>query len=145
METAIIPPYVDVFLSVVRDNQIAQTALSCVLVLILLDWIFGITNAIQHKEFSSTKMREGLYHKTAELGLLFVGVLIDGALLGGFDFGYSAPVFTAICVYICTMEVGSLLEIFALMNPKLSNSPVFAMLESVSENAEGKHKRDNNE
>ena len=141
METMLFPPYIDVFLSVVRDNKIAQVALICVFVFIILDWAFGITNAIQHKEFSSTKMREGLYHKTAEVGLLFVGIMIDGALLGGFDFGYSAPVFTAICVYICIMEVGSLLEIFASMNPELQNSPIFAMLDSVND-TEGRHTKD---
>ena len=140
METLIIPAYIDVFLSVVRDNQPAQVALICVLVLILLDWVFGIINAIQHKEFSSTKMREGLYHKTAEMGLLLFGVMIDGALLGGVDFGYSAPVFTTICVYICAMEAGSLLEIFAKMNPNLANSPVFAMLDSV--HVDGEHVKD---
>ena len=98
-----------------------------------------ITNAMYL--ISSTKMREGLYHKTAEVGLLFVGIMIDGALLGGFDFGYSAPVFTAICVYICIMEVGSLLEIFASMNPELQNSPIFAMLDSVND-TDGRHTKD---
>ena len=136
METVVLPAYIDVFLSVVRDNQPAQVALCCVFVLILCDWLFGIINAIQHQEFSSTKMREGLYHKAAEVGLLFVGVMVDGALLGGFDFGYSAPVFTTVCVYICAMEVGSLLEIFAKMNPDLQNSPIFAALDSVKLNAE---------
>ena len=132
------PGYIDVFLAVIRDNFEAQVALTCVFSFILLDWVFGIANAIQHQEFSSTKMREGLYHKTAEVGLLFVGILIDGALLGGFDFGFSSPAFIAICVYICVMEAGSLLEIIAKMNPDLQNSPVFAALDSV-EKPEGKH------
>ena len=136
MESLIAPMWADVFFSVIRDNQPAQVALACVFALILCDWIFGIANAIQHKEFSSTKMREGLYHKAAEVGLLLVGVLVDGALLGGFDFGYSAPVFTPICVYICAMEVGSLLEIFAQMNPDLQNTPVFAALGTAKPSGE---------
>lgn len=86
METVLFPPYIDVFLSVVRDNQIAQVALICVFVFIILDWVFGITNAIQHK-------------------------------------------------------VGSLLEIFASMNPELQNSPIFAMLDSVND-TEGRHTKD---
>ena len=141
MQTAI-PPYLDVFLSVVRDNWIAQIALVCVFVLIVADWVFGLCNAIQHKTFSSTVMREGLYHKVAELGLLLVGVVIDGALVGGFDFGYSAPVFTALCIYICGMEVGSLLEIFAAMNPSLEKHGVFEVLATVNPvggTPEGKH------
>lgn len=135
METIIIPPYLDVFLSVIRDNQVAQVAVVAVLVLILCDWVFGIANAIMHHEFDSEKMRQGLYHKCAEIGLLLVGLIADGALLGGFDLGYTAPMFTAFCAYICVMEVGSLMETFALMNPELGNSAPFKLLASVTEHA----------
>ena len=131
MEMMIIPPYIDVFVSVLRDNQIAQVALITVCCLILCDWIFGIANALQHKEFSSNVMRDGLYHKAAEIGMLVVGVLLDGSLLGGFDIGYGAPVFTVLCGYIALMELGSLLEIFVRMNPDLEKSGVFQLLASV--------------
>lgn len=127
META--PIWADVFLSVIRDNQTAQVALMAVLLLILLDWIFGVGNAIAQHEFSSSKMREGIGHKCSELGFCLVGVVIDGTIIGGVDLGYSAPCFTAICVYIALMEIGSLLEIFSRMNPQLANSPIFKLLE----------------
>ena len=83
METMILPPYLDVFIAIVRDNTIAQTATVAVLALILCDWVFGIGAAIARHEFDSSVMREGLWHKCAELGLLFVGIIVDGALLGG--------------------------------------------------------------
>ena len=140
METAIIPPYVDAFVSVVRDNQVAQVAVLAVLLLIVLDWLFGIANALMHQEFDSAKMREGLGHKCAELGVLLVGLIMDGALLGGFDLGYSAPVLTVLCAYICIMEIGSLLEIFAEMNPQLADSGPMRLLASTGNAAaEGLH------
>lgn len=101
------------------------------MLLILLDWVFGIGNAIAHHEFSSSKMREGIAHKCSELGFVLVGIIADATILGGFDLGFSAPVLTAICAYICLMEIGSLLEIFAKMNPELANSPLFNVLKST--------------
>ena len=138
METMILPPYLDVFIAIVRDNTIAQTATVAVLALILCDWVFGIGAAIARHEFDSAVMREGLWHKCAELGLLFVGIIVDGALLGGFDLGYSAPMYTALCAYICIMELGSLLETFARMNPDLGNSGPLKLLASTKSHSEGK-------
>ena len=138
METTILPPYLDVFIAIVRDNTIAQTATVAVLALILCDWVFGIGAAIARHEFESAVMREGLWHKCAELGLLFVGIIVDGALLGGFDLGYSAPMYTALCAYICIMELGSLLEIFAKMNPDLGDSGPLKLLASTTNHNEGK-------
>lgn len=129
-----VPAYVDVFLSVVRDSPEAQTAVVAVLVLILADWIFGLVNAILQKKFSSKVMREGFGHKCAEIGLLLVAIIADGALLGGVDIGYSAPIFTVCCVYLCVMEIGSLLETLADMNPHLAESWPFKLLEAVSDN-----------
>jgi len=122
------PYWIDVFLSVIRDNQTAQVALVAVLLLILLDWVFGVASAVANKEFSSQKMREGIGHKCSELGFCLVGVVIDGTLIGGVDLGYTAPCFTAICIYICLMEIGSLLEIFSRMNPALANNPIMQLL-----------------
>ena len=127
------PHYIDIFLSVVRDNETAQAAVIAVLFLILADWCFGLANAIIHHEFNSERMREGFGHKCAEIGLLLVAIIADGALLGGVDIGYSAPVFTICCVYLCAMEIGSLLEIFAEMNPDLANSGPFKLLASTGE------------
>ena len=134
META--PIWIDVFVSVIRDSQTAQVALMAVLLLILLDWIFGVASAIANKEFSSEKMREGIGHKCSELGFCLVGVIIDGTIIGGVDLGYSAPCFTAICVYIALMEIGSLLEIFSRMNPQLADSPIFRLLKQNGEGTE---------
>lgn len=141
MEATILPPYLDIFVGVIRDNQVAQVAVIAVMFLILCDWVFGILNALMHKEFDSEKMREGLGHKCAEIGLLLVGLVADGALLGGLDLGYSAPVFTVFAAYLCVMEIGSLMEIFAEMNPDLADSAPFKLLASVTE-PDGQHAKE---
>lgn len=123
-----LPIYLDVFLSPIRDNQTAQVAVMAVLLLIMLDVVFGVGNALVHHEFSSQKMREGIGHKCSELGFLLVGVIIDGCIVGGVELGYSAPVLTGAAVYICVMEIASLLEIFTKINPALKDSPVFKLL-----------------
>lgn len=135
-----IPMYIDAFLAPVRDEQAAQVAVMAVLLLTALDVIFGLVNAFASKSFSSSKMRAGIAHKSASMGFLLVGIVVDGTIIGGIDLGFSAPVLTTICVYLCLMEVASLLETFALLNPELSGSPLFRLLEAsgaIKEGAEG--------
>ena len=119
------------FISPVRDNQMAQIALVALLFLILLDWLFGIGCACANHEFSSSKMREGIAHKCAELGFVLVGIVADGLIFAGLDLGFNGPILMAIVTYLCIMEIGSLLEIFARMNPALAESPIFKLLASA--------------
>ena len=127
------PIWVDSFVSPVRDNPVAQVAVMAVLLLMTLDIVFGICKAVATKSFSSEKMRAGVVHKCGSFGFLLVGIIIDGTIIGGFDIGYSAPVLTGVCVYICIMEIASLLETFCIMNPQLAGSPLFRLLDSVKD------------
>lgn len=127
----IFPAFLDAFLSPVRDSTVAQIGITAVFILILLDIIFGLANALWQKKYSSEVMRQGIGHKCAELGFLLVGLIVDATIVGGFDLGFQAPVLITICVYICLMEIGSLLETFADMNPALADSPLFKLLDSV--------------
>lgn len=133
-----IPTWIDVFLAPLRDSQPAKVAVMAVLLLIVLDIVFGVLNACIHQEFSSEKMREGIGHKCSELGFMLVGLIIDGTIVGGVDIGFKAPVLVTICVYIALMELGSLLETFVKMNPALEQSPLFRLLDSVKAK-EGAH------
>lgn len=125
------PAFLDAFLSPVRDSTVAQIAITAVFIFILLDIIFGLANALWQKKYSSEVMRQGIGHKCAEFGFILVGLVVDATIVGGFDLGFQAPVLLAICVYICLMEIGSLLETFADMNPALAGSPLFKLLDSV--------------
>ena len=132
------PHVLDTFVSVVRDNDVAQAAICAVFLFILLDIIYGLGSALVRHEYSSTKMREGIGHKCSEIGFVLVGWLVDATIAAGLDLGFTAPVLVSICVYICLMEIGSLLEIFAKMNPQLANSIPLRLLESSKKLMEGK-------
>ena len=121
----------EIFLSPIRDCFPAQVAVAALLVLILLDWIFGIGNALIQHEFSSEKMRKGIGHKCSELGFVLVGIIMDAMIMSGLNIGFEGPILTTIAVYLCIMEIGSLVEIFAKINPELGGSPVFKLLASV--------------
>ena len=134
------------FLSPVRDCFPAQVAIVALLILILLDWVFGICNALVHQEFSSKKMREGIGHKCSELGFIVVGIVMDAMITSGLDIGFDGPILTTIAIYLCIMEIGSLMGIFAKINPQLAGSPVFKLLATahVISNDEEKEKEDDN-
>lgn len=85
---------------------------------ICLDYITGVLQALATKTFSSTIMREGLFHKVALVLVMLLGVMIDYAQQFA-DLGASVPVAIAACVYIILMEVGSVIENLCRLNPEL--------------------------
>lgn len=138
MELVMTPTFLDVFMAPVRDNGAIQAALIGLLALIVLDFAFGLLNACMKGEYSSKVMREGLGHKCTELGYVLVGIIADGLIFAGLDIGLSGPVLGFIIGWLCIMEIGSLLEIFAKINPKLQESPIGKVLASVKV-VEGQH------
>ena len=106
----------------------AQTLIIALLMLSLLDVLFGSANAmfVQH-DFSSHKFREGLIRKLSNLGLMCMADIIDAMLLSGIDLGFQ-PIFLAVGVSLALMEVWSLLEIYAEMHPEISESDWYKML-----------------
>lgn len=122
------PDYLDVFISPIRDSDVAKVLLVAVMLLTVSDVIFGILNALVHKDFQSSKMREGIAHKSTTAGAILVGCVIDGTITAGVDLGYPAPVLAAICGYIILMEVASLLETFGKLNPQFQGSPIYQLL-----------------
>lgn len=106
----------------------AQTLIIALLMLSLLDVLFGTANAmfVQH-DFSSHEFREGLIRKLSNLGLMCMADIIDAMLLSGIDLGFQ-PIFLAVGVSLALMEVWSLLEIYAEMHPEISESDWYKML-----------------
>lgn len=129
-----LPQFIDVYMAPVRDNPIVQAMLFAVLILILADMLFGIIAACYHKEFSSKVLREGLIHKTGELALILVGIIIDGLIFAGIDVGVNGPILGVMLSAIIVMELGSLMELAAKMNPSLGNLQVFKVIAGVGEN-----------
>ena len=106
----------------------AQTLIIALLMLSLLDVLFGSANAmfVQH-DFSSHVFREGIIRKLSNLGLMVMADIIDAMLLSGIDLGFQ-PIFLAVGVSLSLMEVWSLLEIYAEMHPEISESDWYKML-----------------
>lgn len=87
---------------------------------ILLDIVTGLIKAFYTKTFSSSVMRQGLFHKLGEL--LAVGILY-GAQVAFPLIGVEAnlPLFPAGVGYCTLMELGSILENLRSFTPGLDH------------------------
>lgn len=90
-----------------------------VLVFIIFDIITGIVKALYQEGLNSTLLRKGLYHKLSEVLTIFGSWLIEYS----FDYinlNIDVPVLEGVAVYICIMELVSILENLAEINPSLA-------------------------
>ena len=85
---------------------------------IVLDFLTGLIKAFATNSFTSTKMREGLFHKVGLILCMILGFLVDHAQ-SYIDLGISVPVAAAVCVYICLMEITSIIENICKINPEI--------------------------
>ena len=94
-----------------------------VFLLVLMDYITGVVNAIMRGELSSERMRQGLCHKFAYLAVICVALIVEY----GSDYinlGIELPVFIPVCAGICLVEITSIMENCVKINPELSNSNI---------------------
>lgn len=98
---------------------------------ILLDMITGLIKAFKQKNYTSSIMREGLFHKAGSILIVCFGVLVDYAQ-GFVDLGVSVPIAAAICVYIILMEIGSIIENLCTINPNILPEKIKAYFEKLS-------------
>ena len=91
-----------------------------------LDFLTGIIRAFAKNCFTSTKMREGLFHKVGLILCMILGGLVDFAQ-GYLDLGVAVPVALAICVYICLMEIASIIENVCKINPQIMPDKLAAL------------------
>lgn len=94
-----------------------------VFLLVLIDYITGVVNAIMHGELSSERMRQGLGHKFTYFAVIGVALIVEY----GSDYinlGIELPVFTPVCVSICLIEITSIMENCVKINPELSGSNI---------------------
>ena len=118
-----------------------RMAIVCMFLFIILDVISGIAAAYARREVESPKLRQGLWHKSGYVFVLFCSIIIEWAMNNGLDLGFNLPLVTPICVWISLMEIVSTLENAAKINPDLANIPGFERLKEVErETREPKHK-----
>lgn len=87
---------------------------------ILLDIITGLIKAFYTKTFSSSVMRQGLFHK---LGELLAVAILYGAQIALPMIGVEAnlPLFPAGVGYCTLMELGSIIENLRAFTPGIDN------------------------
>ena len=85
---------------------------------ILLDFVTGTIAAIVCREWNSSMMRQGLWHKAGSLLCLLLAALAEYSA-GVIDLGVSVPILPAVCSYICLMEIGSTIENLGKINPQI--------------------------
>ena len=98
---------------------------------ILLDMVTGLIKAFKEKEYTSTIMREGLYHKVGSVLCVGFGVLVDYAQ-SLVDIGISVPVAISVCAYIIIMEIGSITENVCKINPEIMPEKLKAYFQKLS-------------
>lgn len=99
---------------------------------ILLDLITGLIKAFKEKNYTSSIMREGLFHKCGSIICVIFGVLVDYAQ-GYVDIGINIPVALSICAYICLMEIGSIIENVTAINPSIMPNKLKSYFKKLSE------------
>lgn len=99
---------------------------------ILLDLITGLIKAFKEKEYNSSVMREGLYHKCGSIIIIIVSVLVDFAQKI-IDIGVNLPVAIFVCSYIVLMEIGSIIENVGKINPKFVGSKITTYFEKLTD------------
>lgn len=102
---------------------------------ITMDCITGIVKAVKNKSFSSTTMREGLFHKLGSILAIVLGLLADYAQ-SIIDLGFTLPITIPLCVYIVTMEIGSIIENISAINPSILPNRLMQFFSKINKGGE---------
>ena len=88
---------------------------------VVLDILSGVMKAAKMGELSSSKMREGLWHKSGYVLIVCLAILIE---VGSqhVDIGFEMPLVIPACLYIIGSEVISIYENAKEINPDLNDS-----------------------
>jgi len=85
---------------------------------VVLDMATGLVKAFKEKNYTSSIMREGLFHKSGSALCVVFGVLVDYAQTL-IDLGVTIPIAVPVCGYIILMEIGSIIENICTINPEI--------------------------
>jgi len=128
------PLFLYAFWAPIHDSSVVQVMLVAILILVIADLVFGMLGAVIQKNFSSTKIREGLAHKCSEFAFLIVADVVDALLFAGANLPFDIPngsMLTVMCLALIVMEIASLAEIATRINPGLADTPVFRVLKTA--------------
>lgn len=117
-----------------------------VIVIIVVDVISGIFKSFCLKDFSSSKMRDGLWHKSGSILIVVLSLILTqmSALVSGFP-EIPIEIYIATCVYIIAMESMSIIENALLINPDLDRYKIMGIFKIVEEHVNRKEDEKNEE
>lgn len=102
-----------------------------------LDIVTGFTQALYNKCVSSTKMKDGIFHKCGFLLAMLLAGLCEYAMIF-VDLGFNVPVQNATCLLIIMTEIVSNIENICLLSPELANSKFPQLFENLGKNKDEK-------
>ena len=120
---------------VTLDTILPQLKIAlCLLAFILLDIVSGLISAFTQRNYQSSIMRAGLYHKLSELFAFIFAVVCD-ILLPYIGITLPLVISKGTAIYIIVMECGSIIENIGKANPDLATylHTVFAKVEKPIE------------
>lgn len=107
-------------------------AIAGAFLMMLIDMVTGIAQAIYNRSFKSSRMRRGLCHK-ATLSLIIMLVIcieILSSHIVGLNFG-GITVYV-VCIAIIGMEFASILENIKQAYPELADTPIMKIFEHAN-------------
>lgn len=107
---------------------------------IVLDFVTGLIKAFKNKEFTSSVMREGLFHKAGSILIIAFGALVDYGQ-SFMDLGVTIPLASTLCVYISLMEIGSIIENVCIINPGIIPDKIQSYFQKLTDNKAKEAKR----
>ena len=110
------------------SDHLVMILLVSFVVMMVLDFVSGIAKALSEHEFSSTKMREGILHKSSLIIVIVTFGILQTCLNAGASFGFDIPALDIIITLLMVMELSSVFENVCEMSPTLANSKIGELL-----------------
>lgn len=103
---------------------------------VVVDVLSGVVKGAKLGTLSSSKGREGLYHKSTYVFVLAMAWLLELGQMHA-DLGFVMPLVAPACVYIILTETMSIVENVSEINPELKGSRLLGLFHSSKDADEG--------
>lgn len=123
-------------------NEQQLTLLIAAMAMIVIDYALGVLNACLTHTLSSKIMKHGLASKLTYIVILFVcwGVDITSERI---NLGFSLPLYVSVAVGIILIELTSIFETCAKINPELKGSKIFDIIKQSNNEVINESEEDN--
>lgn len=102
-------------------------------VLIVIDFISGVSAAAKNGKLSSKAMRSGLWHKFAYMLVIGASATMEYATKH-LEMGITMPIFVPVCIAICLTEITSTIENCIKLNPDIKNEKIISIFNKFEQN-----------